>query len=245
MKKFIFTLVFIAAVISANGQFTITPVKAVAGTYKGSFSFPRVSSDKTRIAAKIDSLLQADMLNNEVIVTDPKKIFNNTVYIQAPDSLAQSGHTEIGYEVLLNTARVLSIKFDCKSMGAYPENYTRYYCFDAQSGDVVTEKDLFTAEGLKYLQTHLRSIRAKRVNEFLKGEISDGEDSAYAWETYEECNSVVELSRFVIRKQNILFHKEACFSHAWRPLDTDLDVSIDYRVIKKYLTARGKKLLGL
>src|SRR5687768_5347277 len=118
MRKIIFTLVFIAAVISANGQFTITSVKAVAGTYKGNFSFPRVSSDRKRTAAKIDSLLQADMLNNEVIVTDPKKIFKNAVYIQAPDSLAQSGLTDISYEVLLNSAHVLSIKFDLESMGA-------------------------------------------------------------------------------------------------------------------------------
>jgi hypothetical protein len=170
---------------------------------------------------------------------------NNTIYIAMPDSNAQSGHTAIDYEVLLNNGRVLSFKFDMESMGAYPENYWRYYCFDAQSGDVLTDKEMFTAAGLKYLQLHLPSVRAKRIKEYLKNEIPDVEDSAFVRERLEECNSIAESNRFVIQKQNILFHKEPCFPHAWRNLDTDLDVPVNYRVIKKYLTLRGKKLIGL
>jgi hypothetical protein len=245
MKRIIFALIFIAAGISAGAQFTITPVKGKAGTPADDLSYPRVRAKKTRVAAKIDSTLQLEILSNEKIITDPKKIFNNTVYIREPDSLAQSGHSSIDYEILVNNNRVLSIKFNLESIGAYPENYVRYFCFDAQSGDVLTEKDLFTAEGLKYLQSHLRSERATRIKELLKGESPGVEDSAFARERYEECNSDAGLGHFVIQEQNILFYKEYCFPHAWRAWDTDLDVSIDYRAIKKYLTPRGIKLLGL
>jgi hypothetical protein len=245
MRKIIFTLAFIAGVFSAGAQFTITPVKGKAGTPADDLSYPRVGANKTRVAAKIDSTLQLEILSNEKVITDPKKIFNNTVYIREPDSLAQSGHTSIDYEILLNNNRVLSIKFNLESMGAYPENYVRYFCFDAQTGDALTEKDLFTVEGLKYLQSHLRSERANRIKELLMGESPNVEDSAFARERYEECNSDAGSGHFVIREQNILFYKEYCFPHAWRPWDTDLDVPIDYQVIKKHLTSRGKKLLGL
>lgn len=245
MRKIIFTLVFIAAVISANAQFTITPVKGVAGTYSKHFSFPAVRSDNSRVAAKIDSLLQLQVLGNEEIVKDEKKIFNNTVYYEEQDSTRKTGFDLIEYEILLNNARVLSIKFNLEATAAYSENYFRYFCFDAQTGELLSEKPLFTPGGLKYLQTYLRSVRAKRIKEFLKVENANIEDSAFARATYEECNSEAAVNLFVIRKQNIFFYKENCFPHAWRPLDTDLDVSIDYRVIKKYLTPRGRKLLGL
>lgn len=245
MRKILFTLVFIAGVFSADAQFTITPIKGKAGTAADDLTYPRVRAKKTRVAAKIDSVLQSEILSNEKIVTDPKKIFNNTVYIREPDSLAQSGHTAMNYEVLLNNARVLSIKFNLESIGAYPENYVRYFCFDAQSGDALTEKDLFTTEGLKYLQSHMRSERAMRIKELLMGESPDVEDSVFARERYEECNSDAGLGHFVIQEQNILFYKEYCFPHAWRAWDTDLNVPIDYLVVKKHLTSRGKKILGL
>ena len=137
MRTIIFALVFIAGVFSAEAQLTITPIKGKAGTPADNLSYPRIRAKKSRVAAKIDSVLQSEILSNEKIVTDPKKIFNNTVYIREPDSLAQSGHTSIDYEVLLNNNRVLSIKFNLESIGAYPENYVRYFCFDAQSGDAL------------------------------------------------------------------------------------------------------------
>lgn len=245
MKRIIFALVFIAGVFSAEAQLTITPIKGKAGTPADDLSYPHVRAKKAKVAVKIDSLLQSEILNNEAVVTDPKKIFNNTVYIQEPDSLAQSGHTSIDYEILLNNTRVFSIKFNLESMGAYPENYKRYYCFDAQSGEVLTEKEIFSAEGLKFLESHLQSERSNRIKEFLKEDSPGVEDSAFARERYEACNSVADLDHFVIQKQNILFYKEQCFPHAWRVWDTDLNVPIDYRVIEKHLTARGKKLLGL
>src|SRR5690349_10576491 len=133
MNRIIFTLVFIAVTLAAHAQFTITAVKGAAGTDAENLSYPVVNAANKKVAAKIDSTLQYEILNNETVVKDRKKIFNNTVYIQEPDSLAQSGHTDIGYEILLNNPRVLSIRFDLESMGAYPESYKRYFCFDAQT----------------------------------------------------------------------------------------------------------------
>lgn len=243
MKSIIFTLLFIAINISANAQFTITPVKH-PGAYD-ELSYPRVSSGKKKVAAKIDSLLQSTILSNETIVTDPKKLFKNSVYIQQPDSLAQSGYTSMGYEILLNNARVLSIQFNLESMGAYPEGYETYFCFDAQTGNILRENDLFTAEGIKYFRSFLRSERAQRIKEYLSGEIAAAEDSTFARERYDECNSDAGVGNFVIQHQNILFYKEYCFPHAWRPFDIGLNVEVGYAVVKKYLTPRGRKLLKL
>lgn len=243
MTRIIFALVFIAGVSPAEAQFTITAIKGKAGTHAENLSYSRIRAKKTKVAAKIDSLLQSEILSNEKVVTDPKKIFSNTVYIREPDSLAQSGHTAMDFEVLLNNARVLSIKFNLEALGAYPENYTRYFCFDARSGNTLTEKDLFTVEGLKYLQSYLRSERANRIKEYLKEDIPDAEDSAFAREKYEECNSEAGLGNFVIQERSILFYKEFCFPHAWRAFDIDLNVEIGFAAIGKFLTDRGKQLL--
>lgn len=62
MRKIIFTLIFFGAIFCADAQLTITRIKGKAGTYSDDLSYPRVSSKKTRVVNKIDSVLPGSQL---------------------------------------------------------------------------------------------------------------------------------------------------------------------------------------
>jgi hypothetical protein len=58
-----------------------------------------------------------------------------------------------------NDARVLTISLDREGCGAYCENYTSYYQFDAQTGRLLGNSDLFTKAGRVELTKRMRKER--------------------------------------------------------------------------------------
>src|SRR5258707_15436711 len=70
-----------------------------------SYSFPFIYHSNPAVAKKINAYLQKDILDNSRIETSPKKLFQNSGYINN-DSIRQSGYSEISFEVEVNTSRI-------------------------------------------------------------------------------------------------------------------------------------------
>jgi hypothetical protein len=120
--------------IAAQAQFKITPIIYKNEKDFNNFSFPFIEGHNTIAANTINNFLQTDMLESTLKEVSKKNLFNKVRYIQTPDSLSQSGYTSMDYEILLNTKQVFTIRFDNESMGAYPEYWKRYYCFENATG---------------------------------------------------------------------------------------------------------------
>src|SRR5438045_6401506 len=116
-----------------NAQLTVTTLKLCRDN-EDSYSFPLVHSVNPRVAQKINYYLQKEMLFNDTILTDTNSVIEKSRFIDGPDSLWQSGLTSMGYEIEVNSPQVFSLSFEFETMGAYPENYTRYYNFRTQTG---------------------------------------------------------------------------------------------------------------
>jgi hypothetical protein len=236
---FICTLFFFTA---TRSQVTISTIKNPATGYGSNLVFPYIKSANPKTGKVINTYLQSKMLDNATVITNPHRIFFNRQYINT-DTLSQSGYSELSYKVVMNTSRVLSLKFDVEVTGAYTYYYNEYQSFNAQTGKAVTANDIFNADGLKYLGKHLVKERKKLYERFIKEECQDFRDTAEIRKAYINCNKSADVGQIFVLPKSIIFYKTRCFPHHSLPFETDLDITIPVKQLEKYLTDYGRKLL--
>jgi hypothetical protein len=243
MLKFFYNLsLFSFFFTTTQSQVTISTIKNPSTGFGSNLVFPYIKSGNPKTAKTINAYLQAKMLDNSTAITNPRRIFTNRQYIST-DSLSQAGYSELSYKVVVNTARVLSIKFDVEATGAYSHYYNEYFSFNTGSGKAITTAAIFNTEGLKYLRKHLVKERKKLYERYITEECIDYKDTAEIRERYIECNKTADVDQLFILPKSIMFYKEHCFSHANQPYETDLNITIPFKQLEKYLTDYGKKLL--
>lgn len=236
---FIYSLFFFT---TTQSQVTISTIKNPSTGFGSNLVFPYIKSANPKTAKAINTYLQAKMLDNSTVITNAHRIFLNRKYINT-DTLSQSGYSELSYKVVMNTARVLSIKFDVEATGAYSHYYNEYYSFYTETGKAITAAAIFNAAGLKYLRKYLVKERKRLYEKFIKEEYQDHKDTAEIRETYIDCNKRADVDQIFILPKSIMFYKEHCFPHHSMPYETDLNITIPVKQLEKYLTDYGKKLL--
>lgn len=227
---------------TTQSQVTISTIKNPSTGYGSNLVFPYVKSANPKTAKTINAYLQAEMLDNSTVITNPHRIFFNRQYINT-DTLSQSGYSELSYKVVMNTSRVLSIKFDVEATGAYSYYYNEYHSFNSETGKAITAAAIFNTEGLKFLRKHLVKERKKLYEKFIEEEYQDDKDSAEIKESYVNCNKSADVDQIFVLPKSILFYKKHCFPHHSRPYETNLDITIPVKRLEKYLTDYGKKVL--
>lgn len=227
---------------TTQAQLTISTIKNPSIGYGSNLVFPYIRSANPKTSKLINAWLQSKMLDNSTVITDPKKLFFNRQYINT-DTFSQSGYSELSYKVVMNTSRVLSVKFDVEVTGAYTYYYKEFYSFNTQNGKPVTADALFNTEGLKYLRKYLVKERKRLYEKFIKEEYPDYKDIAEIREAYVECNKSADVNKVFILPKSIMFYKDRCFPHHSMPFETDLNIVIPAVQLQMYLTDYGRKLL--
>ena len=165
--------------------------------------------------------------------------------------------TELGFEVLRNDGKVLSLSIDKEGCGAYCESYSTYYNFDAQTGRSIGLTDLLTTEAWETLKKQLVNERQEQIkkaiadlNQRIKKEKDPDGDYAGMVQQYEECAPLIAdpayaSKTFSINSKSVMFIRERCSNHASRALDDlgDFANAHDFNSLKPYLTGYGKALL--
>jgi hypothetical protein len=236
---------FICALLfftTTQSQVTISTIKNPSTGFGSNLVFPYIKSANPKTAKAINTYLQAKMLDNSTVITNPRRIFFNRQYINT-DTLSQSGYSELSYKVLMNTSRVLSFQFDIETTGAYSYYDKEYYSFNTQTGKAITAGAIFNTEGIKYLRKYLVRERKKLYEKFIKEECGDYKNIADIQETYLSCNKSADIEKIFVLPKSIVFFKGRCFSFHSMPFETDLDITIPVKQLEKYLTEYGKKLL--
>jgi hypothetical protein len=243
MHKFFYSLILFSLFFTTTqSQVTISTIKNPSTGYGSNLVFPYIKSANAKTAKMINAHLQAKMLDNSTVITNPHRIFFNRQYINT-DTLSQSGYSELSYKVVMNTSRVLSIKFDVEATGAYSYYYNEYHSFNSGTGKAITAAAIFNTEGLKYLRKHLVKERKRLYEQFIKDEYQDDKNTAEIRETYINCNKSADVDKIFILPKSIMFYKNHCFPHHSQPYETDLNIIIPVKQLEKYLTGYGKKLL--
>ena len=237
-------LMLLVAFGHTNAQVKVTTLILGGGDNGPLYLFPFVHAANEQVAQRINAHLQQDMLENDTVLTDTNKVFENIRYINT-DSVHRSGYESINYAVEVNNSKILSVAFETVVMGAYEYDFVAYHNFNVQSGRVITAKDMFTPNGIVALKKILISRRKKLISEWLKEAdtlfVKDELESME--ETFGECNSEAEEDDFLIKAGSIFFHKRWCFSHGEMDREADLNIELYFADINKYLSENGRKLL--
>lgn len=197
-------------------------------------SFPIFESDTfPLIAEKINQILML----SELKLIKTQKVNN---IFQAIVPTLSSGKLEISTNILANTTKILSVKFNETTMDVTCHYGMKYYNFDSKKGDIIQLRDLFTEQGYKDVYKYVTKKRVKN----LKKEISKLDT---AWQKH--LDNVIDgyqnddLSSFYIKKSSIYIDGKNHFSKNQQySIETISKFTFDE--FAPYLNEYGKYLLG-
>ena len=242
----ILVFIFIFLQLGVYAQFKVRELKENSDPKSARLVFP-VFISKNKIAdKKINEFLQTEILYTSTLKTTEKKLFEEAKYISGEPG--QSGYTSMSYTIEVNNASMLSMFLEIESMGAYPEYHKRYFNFNSKNGDPLPTNEIFTEEGMVQIRKIIIGEREKRIKERISELKADdeklfAEDSVFMAETFAKCNSETDEENIFISKEDIIFYKEVCFPHAWRPYDADLNIVFSIKDVEKHLSDFGKQIL--
>ncbi|MCR6480364.1 hypothetical protein NU688_29685 [Variovorax sp. ZS18.2.2] len=220
--------------------------------------FPFVQSENTRLAARINQWLFLKTFE----IPAPARMADG---LRGVDAQTWQNMPELGYTVLRNDARVLSLRIEGEGCGAYCENFTYAHAFDAATGRHLEAADLFTSQGLQAiarkigannaatLRKEIASLqKAKKAPQPKDGPSADGLDAVIG--LYEDCLSsrgdieyrrIAGVGRMEIEAGSVLFAQDRCSNHAMRALDDigDFSTRIPASQLGPWLTGYGRRLL--
>lgn len=140
----------------------------MASWEKGTIVMPFAASVRTDVAARINDALYMDLVGIPA-PTDPGKTFSFPAGAQPTDTdSALDGTNSIAFQTLRNDDRVLSLSIEREGCGAYCEEYTTSYNFDAETGRVFDADDVFTPAGRTRIAKLMVQERKKQYSVMLK-----------------------------------------------------------------------------
>ncbi len=230
-------------------------------TYKG--TMPYVQSDNAKLAQRINNSLFLEMLE----LPAPARLQDGLKEKQVQEGI--SPIADITFEVGRNDERILALSVGAEGCGAYCENYTTFFNFDAATGRRVVAEDIFTTVGGAKLFKQLNAARLARV----KAEIAktrkeakaengkpqskeDQETFSNKIEMYQRCIAAMtdpEMAKYwnlgsdkmKIGSDAITFVRGRCSNHALRALDDidDMDNAFPIKDLTPHLSVYGNALL--
>jgi len=164
----------------------------------------------------------------------------------------------LGYVVLRNDARVLSLRIEGEGCGAYCESFSTSHAFDAATGRHLEPDDLFTASGLAEISRQIRANNIARLRKEIaalggkaRSADEDREDKAALYTACLEerqdpaYQQIERTGSMEIDAKGVVFEQGRCSNHAMRALD-DLDAFSTRFTAERlgpWLTGYGRALL--
>ena len=203
------------------------------------FLFPVFYRDSNLVTTgKINQLLQL----SELALLNGYQTNDIFELISIDDGTIYGGKTEISYEILSNTPKLVSIKFNQTSCGATCAYWVRYYNFNSGNGDLMQLKDLFTNEGFNRFTQKLISKRAAKFKaEVLKVEKAQRKDLLNVTPCFEND----DLHDYYIRGTSIFVDGENCLTKNEKFFGLDMATKINLSEFKNDLNKYGKAIFGI
>jgi len=220
--------------------------------------FPFVQSEDTRVATRINHWLFLETFE----IPAPARAADG---LRGMDPQTWQNMPELGYTVLRNDARLLSLRIEGEGCGAYCESFAYAHAFDAATGRHLEAADLFTPQGLQAIVGKIGANNAARLRKEVASlqkasktpRPKDGpsaDDLEAVIGLYEDCLSsrgnaeyrrIEGVGRMEIEAGSVLFAQYRCSNHAMRALDDigDFSTRIPASQLGPWLTGYGRTLL--
>jgi hypothetical protein len=257
MRK-IFLLAFLLPTLS-HSQVIVKEIKETHPDDKDRvYIFPLIKTKNSSISTHVNNTLCSDFLD-----VDQNKIRKSIFENVWPNEENSNGRlSDISYEVLQNSKRILSISISAEGCGAYCEPFTRYYNFDLQTGKQFKLEDLLTPAGKKLLLEAMnkqkkellqQKIRSAKESLSKKGSPVDKDDKEYYEEMIEVYSNCLENrlytslddAQFSLQEKTLVVFTGRCSAHVNRNVDElgDFEYGFSLANWKMHFSPYGLSLL--
>lgn len=237
---------------TAHAQVTVTQIKETNPHSKNQvYIFPSV-----RVAGNAKA---SDSINNQLVsaVLDiekkevKKSIFEN-VWSTAKRTMPVV--SDLSYDILANTSKLLSISISGEGCGAYCEPFTYFFSFYTKTGERMVTDSLLTKKGLELLRDSLKlkqqqilQSKIKAAQDTLaKNSFTSVDDKKYyeeMLELYKEClerkkDFSLDYLEFYLTSTSLFVSIDRCSAHVNQALDEIGEFNFEFKLDnwKEYLT---------
>lgn len=223
---------------------------------RSEWKFPVVAGPKAEVAERINYLMLVKAFDLELPLIPPENPAQSLTVLTEDYSRSIAS---MDYSVLRNDERIFSVLFDAEGCGAYCESFQRPLAFDAESGRLLTDLDLFTDAGRQALIVEIAKRNRKAIQDQIKklqetepSKAEHPEDIDTAIAMYKECLSRWQskawhnwIGSMEFHPAELIFVDGRCSNHALLALDElgDLRNSFTYDALKQWLSAYGRRVL--
>jgi len=204
------------------------------------FHFPILNFHRNaRVETKINRLLQLSELMG-LVDQKRRKVFEQ---IMINDGGLYGRKVSLFYQVYTNNPRVFSVRIDNSMDGATTHWWASYYNFNAQNGDVISLRDLFTEAGYEKFFKLTVSKRSQAYRSEVARKIVLGER-----ETYLQILGSIEtddLSDFALGDRSITVDGSDLLGKAYCCADLRMAVRFDLQVFRPWLNEYGRTVFAL
>ncbi|KAF1070720.1 MAG: hypothetical protein GAK45_00718 [Pseudomonas citronellolis] len=249
--KYLLLPALLALAGSASAALSIETISATSqdGTQ---YRFPKVAGDSAA-ASNINTWLQAVELHKLPGRYD--KVAFEAIW---PQGDSHMGVTELDYALVANQPGFLTLTVNGEYTSAGLNDFSNTYSFDTRSGQPLQLADLFSSDGLQWLQQQTLAQRSQRIRNFLDGKGSDpdealdddAEAAAQQRELYQQClqslpDSSLDYDGLQLSKDQLSLVHDSCGSHADQPIDVlgDFTNRWTFAELREHLSDYGRCLL--
>ncbi|HTO17280.1 MAG TPA: hypothetical protein VLZ83_16060 [Edaphocola sp.] len=189
---------------------------------KDAYAIPLIKSENNpEIASKINQVIQMSLVYNLYDIVGKEKLFDKMI-----NEDGYSGTTSLDYNILLNSASVLSIEFNDETLTAYPDYHTSYLNFNSTTGDIIDLNELLSNDGISHLNDLASGIYNQKVKSLYNESIYDYSTDESQKKDFVEsifdltkCNATNKIWKFGITSNTLIVEKDRCFPHAMQAFD--------------------------
>lgn len=219
---------------SQNSYFSVRKIKS-----NDDFSFPIVSGRNGSSASKkINQLLQISEL--EIL----RKSSDHNIFkkISSNNDGLYGNKVAISYAIQNNSNKLLSIKFNQASCGITCYYWVRYYNFNAQNGELLQLKDMFTEAGYREFYKKIAEKRIKQLREEIK-KLDKAEQADF--KEIESYYGDDDLNDFYIKNGNLYINGDNSFHKNLKFSGIETVCAFKNAEFKKFLNPYGKSIFNL
>lgn len=249
---------------SKNQNTGFFPVKTIEAkdVYGDVSKFPLLDTSGLAAGAKAAGNEINGYLYTTVLETLPGHLLNDTSHgLKNPAEIFKNvwpakddigGQSDFSFEVLENTEHIFSLSVTYLFTGAYSEEQTLYFSFDAVSGEHLNIQDVFLPDKVLLLGKKINDERLLRIEDFLqdiKAEKSVSQDHKEQVELFESCKGSMAAAdilygSFYLTGKSVTFIHSRCSPHALMALDElgEFFNEVPLSQFEDFLSTKGRLL---
>jgi len=145
------------------------------------------------------------------------------------------GTVGLDYAVMFENTKILSIKLEYETMGAYPDEYQKWLTYNKRNGKLYSLANEINTTRLRYIYKCYRDTLRRRIAEdTVVNKEEEASDYAYLKSAIDSLTRDELLHDYVFTKDGIVFTMDQILPHAVQVYEPDRDLFIPYEKLRRY-----------